>query len=195
MEQQILFDKIHDIINTCNEEFKEKIQKEFPECNSIEEVKKLYVTEKVTSNFLMSTMRDVYELIKPFIPVTVNNISSNGIIEDTKQTLLENQNNLVSSITDLKNSLNSLQTTITTELKETENKIEKTNKSKLKEKVDKQVLEERFKHKYNCTIQNNESLVSIVNLILSQHPLILVSGKDLKEQVLEYCIEHDVNIV
>ena len=175
--------------NLINSEIINQIKESFPECNSLEDVKKLCEKQDREAAWAYAFIEELRNKLNSFSPLSVCNISEQKIIEAPQE-----KNDLVNSLTALKTSLDSLQNTITTELKQTEEKIKE---QEVPEDNSVQFYVEDYKklfcERFGLTKLNSAQVLKLANYILKLKPLILIQDDTIENQVCRYFVERCID--
>lgn len=210
-------------INLMKDYHKEEIQKVFPHCETVEDVKKEYtetLDKLILSEKTLANIRDIVnkyyintsDAVKNFTAIdsmhneTANHVSENSgkIYNDAINYTSENTDTeLLKSLKELQDSVESLQNTVNSELEDTNKKISdmeflKDSKRKMdinKENEKYKELELKFLEKYNLPfgVIPDRILLRLMNYCLTFKTMIFIQGECVQVQILKYFLEKDLD--
>lgn len=209
-------------VNLMKDYHKTEIQKVFPNCETVEDIKNEY---KETLNKLRlseKTMANIRDIVNKYYTntsdvtkfTTINSIhnevanyvseSSGKIYNDAIDYTRENTDtDLLKSLKDLQDSVESLQSTVSSELEDTNKKINdmeflKDSKRKMdinNENEKYKELELKFLEKYNLPfgVIPDRILLRLMNYCLTYKTMIFIQGECAQVQILKYFLEKDLD--
>ena len=214
---------LEEIINLMKDYHKTEIQKVFPNCETVQDIKNEYMETLDKLRLSEKTIANIHEIVNKYYNKTayttknftiIDNIhnetanqvskSSGKIYNDVINYTSENTDTeLLKSLKELQDSVESLQNTVNSELEDTNKKISdmeflKDSKRKMdinKENEKYKELELKFIEKYNLPFGRipDRVLLSLMNYCLTFKTMIFIQGECAQVQILKYSLEKDLD--